>query len=314
MKAVLQFRASERLRQRCAALSPTWLDIVVVDEADKAAFAREMRDAEVLLHVLEPVTADVIRQSPQLRLIQKIGVGVNTIDLDAARRANVQVANMPGTNSAAVAEMTLGLMFAAIRRIAPLDRATRSGLGWALPETYFDTAGEIAGSTVGLVGFGAVPQLLAPVLRALGARVIYANRSVRAESGAEHVPLDTLLALSDIVSLHVPLTPQTEKLIDAQALAKMKPGSVLINTARGGLLDENAMADALASGRLSAAGFDVLAVEPAGPDHPFFRFDNVVVTPHIGWLTPQTFERSMAIAIANCTRLRERGDLLHKVA
>jgi phosphoglycerate dehydrogenase-like enzyme len=139
------------LRQQISALNfPT----AIVDEADKDTFRREMADAEILLHVLEPVTAAVIDAAPHLRLIQKIGIGVNTIDLDAARRRGIAVCNMPGTNTQAVAEMTLLLMLATLRRLAQLDRLTRAGKGWKLDPELSDDLGELSGRTVGLVGFG----------------------------------------------------------------------------------------------------------------------------------------------------------------
>src|SRR6516164_648695 len=173
VKAVLQYRASPGLRRRLAALDfPT----VVVDEADKDSFGREMRDAEILLHVLEPVTAAVIDAAPRLRLIQKIGIGVNTIDLDAARRRGIAVCDMPGTNTQAVAEMTLLLMLATLRRVAQLDGLTRAGRGWSIEPGMADDLGELAGRTVGLVGFGGVAGRLVPILQAIGATVIYTSR------------------------------------------------------------------------------------------------------------------------------------------
>jgi len=151
MKAVLQYRASPGLQRRIAALD---VDTVVVDETDTDAFLRAVHDAEVLLHVLEPVTAAVIDAAPRLRLIQKIGIGVNTIDLDAARRRGIAVCDMPGTNTQAVAEMTLLLMLATLRRVAQLDGLTRAGRGWSIEPGMADDLGELAGRTVGLVGFG----------------------------------------------------------------------------------------------------------------------------------------------------------------
>jgi len=313
MKAVLQYRASPGFRAQLAAAAPSWLQIVVVDEIDKARFAAEMRDAEVLLHVLEPVTADVIAAAPELKLIQKIGVGVNTIDLEAARARGIAVANMPGTNSQAVAELTLALMLAALRRVRELDRDTRTGRGWQLPVETFDRVGEIGGKTVGLVGYGEIPRRLAPALRALGAEVLYTARSPRVGEEMGWRTLDELLTIADIVSLHLPLTPETAKLVHAGSIARMKPGVVLVNTARGGLVDETALADALRSGRVAAAGLDVLAVEPAVGDHPFFALDNVVVTPHVAWLTPETLARSIGIAIDNCRRLAAGEPFRHRV-
>jgi phosphoglycerate dehydrogenase-like enzyme len=164
-----------------------------------------------------------------------------------------------------------------------------------------------------LIGYGEVPRRLGPVLQALGARVLYTARSRQADACGEFVALPQLLAAADIVSLHVPLTAETERMIDAAALAAMKPGAVLVNTARGGLVDEAALVQALQSGRLRAAGLDVLAVEPAGAGFALARLDNVVMTPHVAWLTPETLARSLEVAIENCRRLRDGQPLLNEV-
>jgi len=313
MKAVLQYRASPGFRRQIDALVPDWLDVAVIDEADKPAFANAMQNAEILLHVLEAVTADVIANAPELRLIQKIGVGVNTIDLDVAGQHDVAVCNMPGTNSRAVAEMTLTLMLSALRRVPYYDARMRAGDGWTADLNSFDGLGEIAGRTVGLVGYGDVARILAPILKAMGARVLYTATSQKADADAEWRNLPALLREADIVSLHLPLTPDTETMIDAAAIATMKPGSVLVNTARGGLVDEAALVQALTSGHLRAAGLDVVTIEPAPAGNPLFALDNVVVMPHIAWVTPETLERSLGIAFENCRRVRDGEDLLHRV-
>lgn len=313
MKAVLQYRASPGFCRQIEALAPDWLDVAVVDEGDKTAFADAMQDAEILLHVLEVVTADVIANAPALRLIQKIGVGVNTIDLAAAEQNDIAVCNMPGTNSRAVAEMTLTLMLSALRRVPYYDARMRAGDGWTADLDSFDGLGEVAGRTVGLVGYGDVARSLAPVLKAMGATVLYTATSQKADADADWRDLPALLAGSDIVSLHLPLTPATEKMIDAEAIASMKHGSVLVNTARGGLVDEAALLEALTSGHLRAAGLDVVTVEPAPAENPLFALDNVVVMPHIAWITPETLDRSLGIAFENCRRVRDGEDLLHRV-
>jgi phosphoglycerate dehydrogenase-like enzyme len=268
----------------------------------------------VLLHVLEPVTAAVIAAAPQLRLIQKIGVGVNTIDLEAARAQGVAVANMPGTNSAAVAEMALSLMIGVLRRSVYFDALTRAGEGWRPDLAVLDRVGEIGGRTIGLVGFGGSAQRLAPVLTALGARVVYTARSGKLGAAYAYLSLDALLAESDIVSLHVPSTPETRGLIDAAALGRMKPGAILINTARGDLVDETALAAALRSGHLRGAGLDVFAREPTAPDNPLFVLPQALLAPHVAWLTPETLARRLVVARANCRRLGTGEALLHQVA
>jgi phosphoglycerate dehydrogenase-like enzyme len=272
-----------------------------------------MREADVLWHVLKRCSAEVIAAAPNLRLIQKIGSGVNTIDLDAAAARGIAVCNLPGTNAPAVAEMTLLLMLAALRRLPLLDRATRDGRGWGLAPALQDSFHELGGKIVGLVGYGAIPRLLAPVLRAMGCRVLYTARTPKPEAVAEWRALPALLSESDVVSLHVPLTPDTDKMIDAAAFSRMKAGSVFVNTARGGLVDEPALLAALTEGHLGAAGLDVFAAEPAGADNPLFALENVVVAPHLGWLTSGTFDRSFVLAAENCHRLRDGRQLLHRV-
>ena len=148
----------------------------------------------------------------------------------------------------------------------------------------------------------------------MGARVLFASRSPKPDAGGERRPLDALLRESDVVSLHVPLTAETERLIDADAIDRMKPGAVLVNTARGALVDEAALAAALRRGRLGGAGLDVFETEPVPPDSPLLGFDNVVVTPHLAWLTAETLERSLAVAVENCRRLAANEALLHRVA
>lgn len=315
MKALLHYRASPGFLSIARAHAErAGVRLAVVEETDRAGLLREIGDTEVLLHALEPVTADMIAAAPRLKLIQKIGVGLNTIDLEAARTAGVAVANMPGTNSQAVAEMTLALMLGVLRRLSYLDAATRRGEGWSPDLALMDGAGEICGRTIGLVGYGAAPRRLAPALIALGAQVVYTARSAKPGLPGRFCGLDELLETSDIVSLHVPLTPETERLIDARALARMKPGAVLVNTARGGLVDEPALLAALKDGRLSGAGLDVFAIEPVPPDSPLLGLDKVVLAPHVAWLTPETLERSMTVAFENCRRLQTGEPLLHRVA
>jgi phosphoglycerate dehydrogenase-like enzyme len=310
MKAVLQYRATPGFRTRISELEldAAWLRIVVVDEADKLTFAREMQGADVLLHVLEPVKAATIDAAANLKLIQKLGIGVDTIDLDAARRRGIAVCNMPGTNSRAVAELTLLLMLATLRRLAELDVQTRAGKGWSLDSDSLDNLCELGGRTVGLVGFGAVGRCLTPMLQGVGAKVIYTDVSTPGGT-----TFKDLLSGADVVSLHLPLTPGTAHMMDASAFASMKRGSILINTARGGLVDEAALLSALSSQQLRGAGLDVFASEPVGSENPLLKLPNVVVTPHLAWLTSETLARSLGVFQENCRRLRDGEALINRV-
>lgn len=312
MNVIFHYAAGRELAARLAAVPG--LAVTVVPEADDALLARVLPEADVLWHVLKPCTATMIAGAPRLKLIQKIGVGVNTIDLDAAKARGIAVCNLPGTNSQAVAELALLLMLACLRKLPRFDAAMRAGQGWALPTSMQDGLGELSGRTVGLVGYGAVPQALAPVLRAMGCQVLYTATAPRAGTETDFRALPDLLAEVDILSLHVPQTEATERMIDAAALARMKPGAILINTARGGLVDQAALVAALASGQLAAAGLDVFEREPADPDEKLFALENVVLAPHVGWLTSGTFARSFSIAAENCRRLASGEPLLHRVA
>jgi phosphoglycerate dehydrogenase-like enzyme len=303
MRVIWNYDAAPAFRTALAGLSARGLDVAVCPESDDARLFELLCDAEVLWHCLRPVDAAVLDAAPRLRLVQKIGVGVNTIDLDRARARGIAVCNMPGTNSRAVAEHALALMLAVLRQIPRFDRDTRAGAGWGWDPDRQDGLGEICGRTVGLVGYGAVPGILAPILTAMGARVLYTARSQHADARADWRTLDALLAESDIVSLHVPLTAETTAMLDAGAFARMKPGAILINTARGGLVDEPALLSALGDGRLAGAGLDVFAAEPLPTAHPLYGLPNVVLAPHVAWLTRETLDRSLEVATDNCRRL-----------
>jgi phosphoglycerate dehydrogenase-like enzyme len=309
MNVLFHYAAGPDLAARLAAVPG--LQITACPEHDEALLARLLPETDVLWHVLKPCTAAMIAAAPKLKLIQKIGVGVNTIDLEAAKERGIPVCNLPGTNSRAVAELTLALMLATLRRLPRFDAALRRGT-WSDPELQ-DGIFEIGGRTVGLVGYGAIPRLLAPVLIALGCRLLYTARHRAGDALGERRTLDALLAEADIVSLHLPLSEATTALIDAKAFARMKPGAILINTARGGLVDEAALVEALRNGRLAAAGLDVFAHEPPDSADALFALPNVVLTPHIAWLTTGTFDRSFVLAAENCRRLAAGEALLHRV-
>lgn len=312
MSIVLHTRASpEFIRQVEAVFGPG--TVTIVDEADHDGITEALKTATVLLHVLTPVTPAMIAGAPKLKLIQKLGVGVNTIALDAAKAHGVAVANMPGTNSQAVAEAALALMFAVLRRVPCFDQLTKAGQGWHADPLLIDSMGEISGRTVGLIGMGNTAERVAKVVDALGAEVIYATRSKREALPYTYVTQEELLDRADIVSLHIPLTDDTRGFMNGAAFARMKPGAILINTARGELVDEAALAEALADGHLRGAGLDVFAKEPAGAENPLFTFPQVVTAPHLAWLTPETLYRSLSVAAENARRVMAGEDLLHRV-
>jgi phosphoglycerate dehydrogenase-like enzyme len=314
VKVLFHFEPSPRLASKLARLASESLEVAFCAETDEQRFARLLPDAEVLWHVLKPVTAEMIAKATKLRLIQKIGTGLNTIDLEAARERGIHVANMPGINAPAVAEMTLALMLGGMRRQAATDHILRQDGRWAVLPAEQDQLGEIGGRTVGLVGFGAIPRRLAPILRMMGARLLYWTRLPKPEIEgiAEWRQLDSLLEESDIVSLHLPLTDATRHILNRRRLERMKPGALLVNTARGGLVDEKALIDLLEKGRLSAA-LDVFEDEPLPIAHPLKTLSNVTLAPHMSWLTGETLARSVTVAAENCRRLMAGEELLYQI-
>jgi phosphoglycerate dehydrogenase-like enzyme len=303
VRVLAHFTPSKKIKEQVAAESD-WLDVHWVAEDDDAAFERELRDAEVIWHVLRPLSADDLAKAPKLKLVHKLGAGVNTIAVDEATARNIAVANMPGANAPSVAEATIMLMLATLRRLPELDRVTRAGKGWPIDYSLGERVRDLGSCTVGLLGYGNVAKRIEQVLRQLETTVLHTS-TVRDEHNVSWVSLTELLSKSDIISLHLPLTPTTEKVVNAEFIAKMKPGAILINTARGGIVDEAALVDALGSGQLAAAGLDVFAEEPVSPDNPLLAMDNVIVSPHTAWLTADTMERYLTAAIRNVRRLAD---------
>lgn len=292
-----------------------WLDVrwCAADDSpqSQATFYAELREAEVIWHVLRPLSGADLRAGPRLRLVQKLGAGVNTVDVDVATEHGIAVANMPGANAPSVAEGTVLLMLAALRRLTGLDRLTREGRGWPPDPELGESVRDIGGCTVGLIGYGSIAQRVEAIVAAMGATVLHTSTGDDGHPGWRRLP--EVLAAADIVSLHLPLTDHTLGLIDRAALAAMKPGAVLVNTSRGPIVDEDALVNALASGRLAAAGLDVFAVEPLPAQNPLLGLHNVVLTPHVSWYTADTMRRYLDIAIANCRRLHDGDDLAHVV-
>jgi phosphoglycerate dehydrogenase-like enzyme len=287
----------ERLRPYLAGL-----DVVWCGEDDDTGLDALLGAVDVWWHVLRPITAwQIARASGRLRLIQKLGSGVDTIDLSAARAHGVHVANMVGMNAQAVAESALGLILAVLRRTVVLDAETRCGRGWLLDRSMLAGTSEISGSTVGLVGYGRIARKLRTALDALGAEVIHTSSAPTDDPGWREV--DDLISTSDIISLHAPLTSRTRGMIDRRRINLMRPGAIVINTARGALVDEVALAEALLSGRLGGAGLDVFSSEPIAEGSPLLTASNVVLSPHVGWLTFPALVRSVRFAVQNVRRL-----------
>jgi phosphoglycerate dehydrogenase-like enzyme len=268
--------------------------------ADEAELSRRIAAADAVLSFRPAFTrfpAGVIGKAKALKLICISGTGVEEVDVKEATARDVAVANVPGPANRAVAEHCLALLFAVARRLGEQDRAIRDGTWQALEGI------ELGGKTLGIVGISGISRELIPLAAALGMRVLSWSRDNAPEraraAGATATPLDELLAVSDVVSLHVRLNASTTGMIGARELGLMKPGAILINTARGPVVDEAAMIEALRSGRLRGAGLDVFAKEPLPAGHPLAGLPNVVMTPVSGWNTVDASERMIRQAVDN---------------
>lgn len=254
-----------------------------------------LQDAEALVVRNQTrVDAALLAAAPRLRVIGRVGVGLDTIDLAAVRRRGVALTYSPGANAASVAEYVIGAILNVYRDFDAVTRSVRAG-AW---DRVAATGREVAGKRLGIVGLGDIGSRVAMRARALGMRVVAtdpylhpASRAVQ-ENEVELLPLDALLEGADVVSLHTPLNDETRHLLKARELARMAPGTLLINTGRGGLIDEAALAEALAAGRPGFAVLDVRDPEPPGPDDRLARLDNVVLTPHVAGVTFEALERA----------------------
>lgn len=251
--------------------------------------------AEIVINIRSSTrfTDNVFRRSSGLRLVSLWGTGTDNVDLAAAARHGVTVTNTPGVSAISIAEHALALMLAVARRIPRVDSEVRQG-AWPRGQ-----AAQMHGKTLGIVGLGAVGRQFARLGQAMGMRVIAWTMHPDPALGFELVRLDDLLSTSDVVSLHLRLSNETRDFIDRPELEKMKRSAILINTARGAIVNEPALLEALASGRIAGAGLDVFEVEPLPEGHPFTRLENVVLTPHSAGVTQEALEAGLALSIEN---------------
>ncbi|PLJ78252.1 glyoxylate reductase [Infirmifilum sp. NZ] len=264
----------------------------------------KVRDKDALLCLLtDKIDAEVMDAAPNLKVISTYSVGFDHIDIAEATKRGIYVTHTPGVLTDAVAEFTVGLILAVTRRIVEADKVIRSGQ-WDKPwNPYFLTGPELKGKTVGLVGLGRIGVATAKRLSSFDVKLVYydVERRWDVESvlNMEYVDLDTLLSVSDIVSIHVPLTKDTYHLINEERLRRMKKTAYLINTARGPVVDTNALVKALREGWIAGAALDVFEQEPLPPDHPLTKFDNVVLAPHIASATIEARQRMAELAARN---------------
>ncbi len=280
-----------------------------VDGPDREKLLAAVPEADALLvRSATTVDAEVLAAAPKLKIVARAGVGLDNVDVDAATERGVLVVNAPTSNIHSAAEHALALLLSASRQIPAADATLRERT-WKRSKF---SGTEIFGKTVGIVGLGRIGQLVASRIEAFGTHVIaydpYVSPARAAQLGIELLPLDELLARADFISVHLPKTPETAGLIDKEALAKTKPGVIIVNAARGGLVDEAALAEAISSGHVRAAGLDVFSTEPC-TDSPLFELPQVVVTPHLGASTEEAQDRA-GTDVAESVRLALAGEFV----
>lgn len=278
-------------------------DVTLFDRTPADKIVERVADADIVLTNKVPFSADTLRQLPRLRFICVLATGYNIIDTEAAARQGVVVANIPAYSTMSVAQMAFAHILNITNHVASYAREVADGKWTNCPDfCFWDSAlTELAGKTMGIVGLGNTGMATARIAVAMGMKVV-ALTSKSADTlpeGITPAPLDDVLASADVVSLHCPLTPSTRHLINAASIAKMKPSAILINTGRGPLVDEQAVADALNGGRLAAFGADVLSQEPPRGDNPLLSARNCFLTPHIAWATLEARTRLMSTATEN---------------
>lgn len=291
------------------------MTLVTLDSDEDRERAEKIANCEVVVVAAKPLTGTTIRAGKRLALIHHQGVGYHdTVDLDAARERGLRLALTPEGTTIGVAEHTILLALGAARRAAFADAELRQGRWHVNALRPFSV--ELHGKTVGLVGFGRIGQEAARRFVTFGTTVVFHDPDVADDPAlpGERRPLDWIIENADVISLHVPLTGATRHLVDAAFLARMKPSAIIVNTARGGVVDDRALADALASGGLLAAGLDVFEEEPIAPDNPLCALPNVFLTPHISAGTRDALSHKMTALFANIDRFRRGEPLANEVS
>ena len=278
-------------------------ELTVYDRTPASLVVERAKDADIILINKVLITDEVLSQLPRLKYIGVLATGYNVVDVKAATKRGIVVTNIPAYSTESVAQMTFAHILNITNRIGHYARQSREGRWSSNPDfCYWDTQlWELAGKTIGIVGLGNIGMRVATIARYFGMDVFAftSKNSADLPEGIQKTTLDGLFAVSDIVSLHCPLTADTRHLINRESLEKMKEGSILINTGRGPLVDEEAVAEALASGHLGGYGADVMIDEPPSPNNPLLAQRNAFITPHIAWATREARQRLMDICVRN---------------
>lgn len=260
---------------------------------------RRIGDAEIVLTNKVPITESLLAACPGIRLVCVLATGYNVVDCAAARARNIPVCNVPSYSTEAVAQFTFALLLELCNQVGLHNQSVHAGEWTSCPDFCYWKAPlmELCGKTLGIIGYGRIGKNVAKIATAMGMKVLTHSRTQH--PGESHVSLEELLSQSDVVTLHCPLFPETQGIINTQTISKMKDGAILINTSRGPLIDEQAVADALISGKLRGAAVDVVSREPIPGNSPLLAAPNCIITPHIAWAPLETRQRLLDCVIAN---------------
>ena len=278
-------------------------ELTVYDRTPADLTAERIGDADAVILNKTPVGEEIISACPNLRYIGVLATGYNVVDIEAAQKRGIVVCNIPSYGTNAVAQMTMALLLEICQHVGAQSNAVKNGEWSANADWCFWNYPliELADKTMGIIGFGRIGQTVGKLAEAFGMKVI-TNTAAKEKSkisSVKYVELDQLLAESDVISLHCPLFPETKGIINEENIQKMKDGVILLNTSRGPLIDESALAAALKSGKVYAAGLDVVSEEPIRSDNPLLDCDNCIITPHIAWAPKESRQRLMDVAVAN---------------
>lgn len=288
----------------------------VFDKTPDPECAEKCAGAEVVFTNRAKITAELLDSCPTVKYVSALGTGFDMIDIEACRLRGVAVVNIPDYSAASVAQLTIQFLLALNSDLDRIRSIVTSGMWTGVPGYRYDMINytELSGQTLGLIGCGSIGGRVAAIASALGMRVLAHTAHPHEDSeSVSYVTLDRLLAESDVISLHCPLNDSTRGMVDSAFLGRMKPGAKLINTSRGAVLDERAVADALNSGRLSGAALDVLAAEPARPDNPLLTAKNCIITPHIAWASRAARKRLLAVIDASLDSYAKTGVGLNRI-
>lgn len=275
-------------------------EVELYDRTPAEETVKRIGDAEVVIVNKVLMTDEVFYACPNLKFVTVTATGYNTVDVDSARRHGITVSNVPAYSTPSVAQHIFALILELCMRTGDHSRTVKEGMWQKCPDYTYHISNltELSGKTLGLIGMGAIGCAAARIALAFGMKVI-CYHSRQHVDGVEHVDLDTLLASSDIISLCCPLKEDNKRIICAETIAKMRDGVMLINTARGGLIDERDLAEAVISGKVSGVGLDVLTEEPPVSSSPLIDLDNVIITPHIAWAPQESRKRLLDVTIEN---------------